>query len=310
MIPHAAVHLLAHTASLGEMLTHAFMREAFLAGLPIAALAGVVGYFMVLRSQVFTGDVLSHVAFTGALAALAFGVDARLGLFAATIGIGVLLGLLGNRGRADDVLIGIVFAWILGLGVLALAIYTASVHAATNGGSGVSVLFGSILGLGPGRAALAASIAITLLVITLWIARPLLFASLDEAVAAARGVPVTALGVGFLALVGATAAEATQAVGALLLLGLLAAPAGAAQRLTHNPYTGVALSAALSLVAMAIGLTLSYLVPKLPPSFSILAIASLTYAATFLRPARVGRRPAVAKPTPTARTDPGATLVP
>ncbi len=285
-------------------------RQAFLAGLPIAALAGVVGYFMVLRSQVFTGDALSHVAFTGALAALAFGMDARLGLFAATIGIGVLLGLLGNRGRADDVLIGSVFAWILGLGVLALSIYTASAHAATNGGPGVSVLFGSILGLSPGSAALAASIAIALLVITLLIARPLLFASLDEAVAAARGVPVTALGVGFLALVGATAAEATQAVGALLLLGLLAAPAGAAQRLTHNPYTGIALSAALSLVAMAIGLTLSYVVPKLPPSFSILAIATLAYATTFLRPARAGRRPAVSKPTPTARTDPGATLVP
>ncbi len=273
---------------LGQMFAHPFVREAFLAGLPIAALAGVVGYFMVLRSQVFSGDALSHVAFTGALAALAFGVDARLGLFVATIGIGVVLGLLGNRGRADDVLIGTLFAWILGLGVLALSVYTASASAAANGGAGVSVLFGSIFGLSAARATLAAAVALALLLVMLVIARPLLFASLDEAVAAARGVPVTALGVGFLALVGATAAEATQAVGALLLIGLLAAPAGAAQRLTRNPYSGLALSAGLSLAAMATGLTASYLVPTLPASFSILAVSSLGYAATFLP---TGRRP-------------------
>jgi zinc/manganese transport system permease protein len=284
---------------LGDMLAHPFMHQAFLAGLPIAALAGVVGYFMVLRSQVFTGDALSHVAFTGALGALAFGVDARLGLFAATMGIGVVLGVLGRRGRADDVLIGTVFAWILGLGVLALSIYTASSAAATNGGAGVSVLFGSIFGLSPAGAALAAGIAVALLLVLVAIARPLLFASLDEAVAAARGVPVTALGIGFLVLVGATAAEATQAVGALLLLGLLAAPAGAAQRLTRNPYAGLTLSAALSVWAMAAGLTISYLMPKLPPSFSILAVASLTYAVTFLPapPVRAIRRtrPAVVR---------------
>jgi len=108
-------------------------------------------------------------------------------------------------------------------------------------------------------------------------------ASLDEAVAAARGVPVTALGIGFLALVGATAAEATQAVGALLLLGLLAAPAGAAHRWTRNPFAGMALAGALSAAAMAVGLTVSYLVPSLPPSFSIIATAALVYAVALLR---------------------------
>jgi zinc/manganese transport system permease protein len=275
-----------------DMLDHPFVRRALLAGLVIAALSGVVGYLMVLRAQVFAGDALSHVAFTGALAALAAGIDLRLGLFVATIGVGVVLGLLGRRGRPDDVLIGIVFAWILGLGVLALSIYSSSTAGTGNGGAGVNVLFGSIFGLSPTGARVAALIGAVLLLVTLAIARPLVFASLDEAVAAARGVPVTALGVGFLALVGATAAEATQAVGALLLLGLLAAPAGAAHRLTRSPFAGLALSAALSLASMAAGLILSYLVPSLPPSFSIIGIAALIYALSFAatrpwgRPAR------------------------
>src|SRR4051794_14404731 len=217
-------------ASLFGMLDEPFMQRAFLAGIAVALLAGVVGYLVVLRAQVFAADALSHVAFTGALAALAAGLDARIGLFAATVGIGVLLAVLGRRGQADDVVIGTVFAWILGLGVLALSIYTASAAAASNSGAGVSVLFGSIFGLSDAGARLTAVTALVLVLITLTVTRPLIFASLDPAVAAARGVRVTGLGILVLALLGATAAEATQALGALLLLGLIAAPAGAALR--------------------------------------------------------------------------------
>ncbi len=267
---------------LGDLLGHDFMRHAFIAGVPIAVLAGAVGYFMVLRSQVFSGDALSHVAFTGALGALAAGIDARLGLFTATVAVAVILGLLGNRGRADDVVIGTIFVWVLGLGVLALSVYGSGARATANGAAGVNILFGSIFGLSRPQAATAALIAVILLLITVSSARPLLFASLDERVAAARGVPVRALGVGFLVIVGATAAEATQAVGALLLLGLLSAPAGAAQRLTDRPYLAMALSSCLAAASMVIGLTASYLLPKVPPSFGILAVASGLYALTFL----------------------------
>jgi zinc/manganese transport system permease protein len=93
-------------------------------------------------------------------------------------------------------------------------------------------------------------------------------------VAAARGVPVRLLGFGFLALVGGTAAEATQVVGALLILGLLAAPAGAAARITTRPVPGLAISAAIAVASVWTGLTASYLVPRMPPSFAILAVAT------------------------------------
>jgi zinc/manganese transport system permease protein len=273
-------------------LGHPFFQHALLAGTAIAAAAGLTGYFLVLRAQVFTGDALSHVAFTGALAALALGYDLRLGLFAATIVVALLLGVLGNRGRPDDVAIGSVFSWILGLGVFFLTLYTTS-RSAANGGAGVNVLFGSIFGLSAAQAVTAALIAVGICIAVIAIARPLLFASIDEAVAAARGVPVRLLGFGFLALVGACAAVATQAVGSLLILGLLAAPAGAAQRLTDRPYRALVLSAALAIAEMWAGLTLSYAVPKLPPSFGILAAATTVYAATFVTGVR-RRSPAMA----------------
>jgi zinc/manganese transport system permease protein len=274
--------------AVSNMLGHPFMQHAFLAGTGVGLAAGLVGYFLVLRAQVFTGDALSHVAFTGAVAALALGLDPQIGLFVVTVAAAMVIGLLGPRGRADDVVIGGVFAWILGLGALFLALYVRN-RSGSNGAGGVSVLFGSIFGLSADRAWLAAAIGVGIAVALLIVVRPLLFATIDEGVALAAGVPVRALGLGFLALAGGTAAEASQVVGALLLLGLLAAPAGAALALSSRPFVGLSLSAGLAVASVWAGLTLSYGVAKLPPSFAILTIATGSYAAAQLARVRQGR---------------------
>ena len=83
-----------------SLFSHPFMVNALLAGTGIALACGLVGYFLVLRAQVFTGDALSHVAFTGALAALAFGIDLRVGLFASCVLMAVLFALLEGFDRA------------------------------------------------------------------------------------------------------------------------------------------------------------------------------------------------------------------
>jgi zinc/manganese transport system permease protein len=271
--------------SLGEMFAHPFMQHALLAGTAIALLSGLVGYFVVVRGQVFAGDMLSHVAYAGALAALAVGVDLRLGLFTATVAVGVGIGLLGGRAGADDVIIGNTMAWVLGLGVFFLALYT-TYRSTGNSSVNAAVLFGSIFGISASSAWIAALVALGLIGVLLVIARPLLFASLDPVVAAARGVPVRLLGPLFLAVVGAAAGEASQAVGALLLAGLLAAPAAAAQRLTGRPWPALWLSAVLAVAAMWIGLVLAYAVPTLPPSFTIMAVAALEYAVALSSPQR------------------------
>jgi len=260
------------------MLAQEFMRYALLAGTFVGAACGLVGYFLVLRAQVFASDALSHVAFTGALAAAAFGVDVRVGLFAATVAVGIGVGAIGDRARADDVTIGIVFAWILGLGVLFLAIFTTRASAG-NGTAAVRVLFGSLFGLSRSDVELAVAVSAAAIAGLVAIARPLLFASLDPLVAAARAVPVTILGLAFLALTGLVAAEATQAVGALLLLGLVAAPAAAAHELAPGPYAGLGLSAALAVGCVWIGLALSYEIANLPPSTAIVSVATALYAA-------------------------------
>ncbi len=259
------------------MLGHEFIRNAYLAGSFVALACGLVGWFTVLRGQVFAGDALSHVAFVGAIAAAVVGVDERVGLFALTLGLAAVMAGLGRRARADDVTIGVVFSWVLGIGVLLIAVLSTS----SSGGSGLIVantLFGSIFGLSAGQAILAAAIGLGVVIAALAIARPLLFASLDPELAGLHGVPVRVLGLVLLALIGGVTAEGTQAIGALLVLGLIAAPAGAALRLTSKPYLGMALSAGIALVAMWGGIALSYVIPSLPPSTAIIGLAVAAYA--------------------------------
>jgi zinc/manganese transport system permease protein len=259
------------------MLGHEFIRNAYLAGTFVALACGLVGWFTVMRGQVFAGDALSHVAFVGAIAAAVVGVDERVGLFALTLWLAAVMAGLGRRAQADDVAIGVVFSWVLGIGVLGIALLSTS----SEGGSGLIVantLFGSIFGLSAGQGIAAAVVGLGVVVAVVAIARPLLFASLDPELADLHGVPVRVLGLLLLGLIGVVTAEGTQAIGALLVLGLIAAPGGAALRLTSKPYLGMALSAGIALTAMWGGIALSYAIPSLPPSTAIIALAVGVYA--------------------------------
>ena len=261
------------------MLTQEFVRNALVAGSAIAVASGAVGYFVVLRAQVFAGDALSHVAFTGVLAAALAGINLQVGLFAATVAVALLFAALGDRLQADDVAIGVIFAWVLGLGVLFLYLFNRT--AGTNGVIASRALFGSIFSLTAHQTEVAVLIAAGVAASLAWIARPLLYATIAPQSAAARGVPVGILGGAFLVLLGVDAGEATQAVGALLLLGLIAAPAGAALRLTANPMHGLRLSVGFGLASIWGGGTAAYLIPTLPPSSAIIGVAVAIYAVTY-----------------------------
>ena len=262
------------------MLSEEFVRNALLAGSFVAIASGLVGYFLVVRTQLFAADALSHVCFTGAVAAAVAGVDLRLGLFGSTVLVALVFAALGPLARADDVVIGVVFAAVLGVGV-----YLLDDLVTGNGTIAARTLFGSIFSLDASQARVAALVGAGVAGAMLLLARPLLFASVDPATAAVRGVRVRLVGVAFLVLLALDVAEAAQAVGALLLLGLLAAPAGAALRVTAAPVRALGVAAAIALVSVWLGVALAYVVPSLPPSTAIMGVAAAFYAGA----AMVGR---------------------
>jgi len=267
-----------------------FVQNAYLVGTIVAILTAVMGYFVVLRAQAFAGEALADIGFAGATGAALLGIGSLLGMFFLTILAALGMGALGERLRGRDVEIGMILSFALGLGVLFLTIYS---QFGTNAAVGVNVLFGSILSVTRGDVwiTLGTSIAILLLLALLF--RPLLFASIDPEVAITRGVPVRLLSIVFLILLGITTAETVLAVGALLVLALLVAPAATALRLTHRPLTSVVLSVALGLLFTWGGLTLAFVGVgrQLPVGFFITALAALSYfTATLLARRQPPRR--------------------
>src|SRR5437588_6770880 len=151
------------------MLQYDFMRQALLAGTILSVVAGLVGYFVVLRHQAFAGESLSDVAFTGALGGAALGINPLASLLVTTIAVALVMGGFGERLRGRDVAIGTVLAWVLGLGVFFLSQFTKNVSGTGTGFSGVTVLFGNILGTSPDQLRMIALVSVVAIVALLLI---------------------------------------------------------------------------------------------------------------------------------------------
>ena len=262
------------------MLSYDFMQNAFVAATIVAIVAGVVGYFLVLRGQTFAGHALAHVGFTGATGAVLIGVAPLWGLVLMTLAAGIGMGFMGERMAQRDVAIGIVLALSLGLGLLFLHFYTAFASEAA------TLLFGNVLAVDPGTIRILLALAVVTLAMLAVIARPLLFASLQPELAEAKGVSLQLYSVLFLAVVAVATAECAQIVGVLLVFALMVGPAAAAQRLAGGVATGILLSAVLAVGEAWLGIALAYYTDW-PSSFWITALSGTVYfAAAMPRPRR------------------------
>jgi zinc/manganese transport system permease protein len=248
------------------------MQHAYIAGAIVAIVAGVVGYFVVLRSLSFAGHALSHIGFAGATGAVALGVNPIYGLLVFTVGGAVGMGALGKRIYGRDVVIGIVLAWMLGLGVLFLSLYSGYATEA------YALLFGEILGISQTDVVVTLVAGIVTLAASAIMFRPLLFASVDSDVAEARGIPVRLISILFMVVLAISVSEAVQVVGVLLIFALLVTPPAIAERLTARPGRAIALSVLLALLFTWLGLFVSFYLPY-PVSFFITTLAFAAYLA-------------------------------
>ena len=246
------------------------MQHAFEAGTIVAIVAGIVGYFVVLRRSSFAAHALSHIGFSGAAAAVLIGVNPVYGLLVFTSVGGLGIAALGRRAAQRDVQIGTVLAFMLGLGVLFLSLYKGYAQEA------YSILFGEVLGVSFSAVLLTLVAGVIILVLIAVVYRPLLFASLDEDVAEAKGMPVLLLGVIFMLLVAVATSFAVQVVGVLLIFALMVTPAATAQMLAKRPRQVIILSVAIALFATWLGLFIAFYTPY-PVSFFICSIVFVFY---------------------------------
>jgi zinc/manganese transport system permease protein len=255
------------------LFTFPFMRHALAAGTIVAVMAGVIGWFMVLRRQMFAGRTLSVTAFTGASAASLAGVPVAVGYFGICgLGALALAAAAGPRRSlgSEPAATGSIGALALALGFLFVSLY----HGVLTGLD--SLLFGTFLGITSSQVLVLLVVAAVAMVVVALAARPLLFASVDPDVARAGGVPVRLLGLGFLLVLGLSVAETSQITGALLVFALLVTPAAAAHRITARPFASVVLSVALALAVTWLGLALAYF-SVYPVGFYITSLSFAVY---------------------------------
>jgi zinc/manganese transport system permease protein len=249
-------------SDLQTMWQYDFIRHAFEAGTVVAIVAGVVGYFVVLRRLSFAAHALSHVGFAGAAGAVLLGINPLAGLLAFTTGGGLAMAGLGKKAASRDVQIGTVLTFMLGLGVLFINLYKGYATEA------YSLLFGEILGISSADVLITLIAGLLILIAIIFVYRRLLFTSLDEEVAEARGISILTMSLIFMVLVAIATSIAVQVVGVLLIFALMVTPAAIAGRLARKPLQGIALSVAIALVATWFGLFISYYLPY-PVSFFI-----------------------------------------
>ena len=257
--------------SLLSTLQTPFMVNAFIAGFLISITAGIIGYFVIARKTAFAAHALAHIGLPGATGAALLGLPVSLGLGVFALAGALTIGAMGKKASKREVATGSILAFAMGLGL-----FFARMSSAANAQM-QSILFGSILTVSPSQLLIIAGVDVVLLVVLPIIYRPLLFSTVDENVAQAKGIPIQAMNMIFMAMMAAVITISVQAVGTLLIFALVVTPAAAAQVFARSPLTSMLWASLICLVSLWGGLFIAAAVP-VPPSFAIVTISTVIWA--------------------------------
>lgn len=257
-----------------------FVQTALVASALLGIVSGVMAPLIVLRQMSFSVHGTSELALMGAAAALLMGLNVGVGAVIGSIVAAIVLALLGMS--QQDSAVGVVMSFGMGLSVLFIHLYPGKSSTA------FSLLTGQIVGVSQSSLGLLAGVVVVVVgtVVLLW--RSLLFASADPVIAASTGIKIRWVAILFAVLVGLTAAQSVQIVGALLVMALLITPGAAAVQITSNPVLAVVWSTIFAEVAAVGGLILS-LSPGLPVSVFVTTISFAIYLLCRLIGWRKGR---------------------
>ncbi len=253
------------------MLGYSFMQHAFFSGTIIAFICGWISTFVILRRTAFAAHALGHTSLTGAAGAVLIGVSGMTGQLFINIVAAIVIGLLGDKVKKNDLVIGVVLTFFLGLGAYFLFLYQ------NNYAGGVmSILFGNILAVSIDQITTLCWLTLVVVIILIICMRPLLFSSIDPVLAKSKNVPEKFLNITFFILLAITVSMGCQIVGALLIFVLMVVPGAISAQWCKQFYSLLITSICVAVATIWISLTLSFYV-NLPTSFCITMILCLMY---------------------------------
>lgn len=254
-----------------------FMQHALIAGLIVSTICAVVSVFVVLRRSAFAAHALSHMSLTGAAGAMLVGVSAITGQLIINITAAIIMGLLGDKVKKNDLIIGVVLTFVLGLGAYFLFLFQNNYA-----GNVMNILFGNILSVSISQIYQLLFLSFIVVIIYLICARPLLFMSVDPTLAIAKNLPIRVLSIVFFISIAITVSMACQIVGALLVFSLLVIPGAIADQWCDRFYASIGLSVIVANISLIIALYLAYQF-NLPVSVCITSFMSFMYLIGLIR---------------------------
>jgi zinc/manganese transport system permease protein len=247
------------------------MVNTWLVATVVAPVAGVVGFFVVLRGSAFPAHAIPKGAFAGAAGASLLGVSTIGGLAAFSL-LGALgIGTLGRRGR-NDVATALTLVMMLALGAAFLSRtteYEPQIY---------SLLFGEVLGVDTTELLPVAVLGAVCVAAIAVMYRPLMLSSVVPEVAAAKGVRARVMEVCFLVVLALATAMTVPVVGALLIFSLMIGPPAAARSFTSRPALALLGSVVISLLTVWVAIACDYLF-NWPVGFFVGACGALSYGA-------------------------------
>jgi zinc/manganese transport system permease protein len=261
-----------------------FLINTWITASVVAVVAGLVGFFVVLRGSSFLAHALPHGAFAGAAGATLLGLDPILGMGVFAVGGALAVSTLGRRGR-NDVVIALALVVMLASGALFLSLgtqYSAEVFA---------LLFGQILGVSSAELVPILALGVLCVVAVVVAYRPLLLASVLPDQAAARRISTFGMSIFFAVIVALATTLSVPVVGALLMFSLLVGPPAAARLFSADPLRAIPLSIGLALVVVWVSIAAAYQ-SSLPVGFFVTLGSAVLYGAGRAWFAMAARRPA------------------
>ena len=246
-----------------------FMMNAWTTATIVAVVAGVVGYFVVLRGSAFPAHAIPKGAFAGAAGASLLGINTLVGLAVFSV-LGALgIGSMGRRGRRD-VVTALALVMMLALGAAFLSRtteYEPQIY---------SLLFGEVLGVSANQILPTAALAVVCIAAVAVIYRPLMLSSIVPEMAEAKGIRAYRIEICFLLIVALTTTMTVPVVGALLIFSLMIGPPAAARCLTSRPVLAMVLSVVIALLTVWLAIAASYLY-NWPIGFFVGALGAASY---------------------------------
>lgn len=263
-----------------SMFNYEFMVRALWVGLLVSLIAPLIGQTIVLRRMSMVGDAVAHTTLAGVAIGLLLGIDPLISaMITAVLGVLVVDVLRSRMPHYADIAIAILMS--LGIG---LAGTLSSFVRDTNRFS--AFLFGSIVAITPQEVMLISLIVAVVVSVYLLFYKEIFAITLDETMAAHVGIPVKAINLVYMVLLGVTLSVAAKAVGSLILSSLLVLPVASALQLAKSYKSTLMWSIGISTLTMLGGLTASFYL-GIKPGGAVVMLAVLLYVAVLIiKPAR------------------------